>query len=76
MPAIKSLAKTGLTNTQMNKINKALTSDKNAPFNVGDLNAFVHDNDLPSARDIHQFWVRTEPLFRLMLEQDLEDDAQ
>jgi hypothetical protein len=60
----------------MNKINKALSSDKDVPFNIGDLNAFVHDSDLPSARDIQQFWIRTEPLFRLMLEQDLEDDAQ
>jgi len=28
---------------------------------------------LPSARDILKFWERTEPLFRLMLEQDAEN---
>ena len=76
VPEIKAIAKSRLAGAEMNKINKALSSDKNVPFNIGDLNAFVHDSDLPSARDIQQFWVRTEPLFRLMLEQDLEDDAQ
>lgn len=76
VPEIKEVAKTKLSGQQMNKLNKALSSDKNVPFNIGDLNAFVHDTDLPSARDIHQFWMRTEPLFRMMLEEDLEDDAQ
>lgn len=76
VPEIKTVAKTKLTGAQMNKINKALSSDKSVPFNIGDLNAFVHDSDLPSARDIHQFWTRTEPLFRLMLEQDFEDDSR
>jgi hypothetical protein len=76
VPGIKAIAKSRLTGAEMNKINKALSSDKDVPFNIGDLNAFVHDSDLPSARDIQQFWIRTEPLFRLMLEQDLEDDAQ
>jgi hypothetical protein len=36
----------------------------------------VHQFDLPSARDILQFWKRTEPLFRLMLEQDPEDTSE
>ena len=27
-------------------------------------------SDLPRERDILQFWIRTEPLFRLMLEKD------
>ncbi len=76
VPEIKTIAKSRLTGAEMNKINKALSSDKDVPFNIGDLNAFVHDSDLPSARDIQQFWMRTEPLFRLMLEQDLEDDAK
>lgn len=76
VPDVKKLAKISLSGPQMNKVNKALSSDKDVPFNIGDLNAFVHDTDLPSARDIHQFWARTEPLFRLMLEQDFEDGTQ
>ena len=76
VPEIKALAKTRLKGAELNKINKALSRDKDAPFNIGDLNAFVHDTDLPSARDILVFWQRTEPLFRLMLEQDLEDNTQ
>lgn len=76
VPEIKAIAKPRLSGAEMNKINKALSSDKSVPFNIADLNAFVHDSDLPSARDIQQFWLRTEPLFRMMLEQDLEDDAQ
>jgi ParB-like chromosome segregation protein Spo0J len=71
---IKDFAKSKLTGPQMDKINKALSSDKKAPFNVGDLNAFVHDSDLPGERDILQFWIRTEPLFRLMLDESLEED--
>ncbi len=40
------------------------------PLAVASLHGFVHQDDFPSARDILQFWKRTEPLFRLMLEQD------
>jgi len=76
VPEIKEFARTRLKGAEMNKVNKALSSDKDAPFNIGDLNAFVHDTDLPSARDILVFWQRTEPLFRLMLEQDFEDDTE
>lgn len=76
VPEIKAIAKPLLSSAEMNKINKALSSDKSVPFNIADLNAFVHDSDLPSARDIQQFWLRTEPLFRMMLEQDLENVDQ
>ena len=75
VPEIKSIAKSRLSGSEMNKINKALSSDRDAPFNVGDLNAFIHDSDMPSPRDILVFWQRTEPLFRPILELDLEDDS-
>ena len=40
---------------------------------MGDLNAFVHGTrDLPTPHDIVAFWERTEPLFRLMLEEPVK----
>ena len=40
---------------------------------MDDLNAFVHGTrDLPTPTDILAFWVRTEPLFRLMLEEPVD----
>ena len=54
-------------------VEKALRVDKSAPFSVGDLHSFVHGPaDLPTERDIKQFWLRTEPFFKLMLEQDTD----
>jgi hypothetical protein len=44
--------------------------DPAAPFTITDFHAFVHSSELPSARDILQFWQRTEPLFRMMLEDE------
>lgn len=72
VPEITRIAKSRLTQSESNRIEKALRYDSAAPFTISDLHAFVHSTDLPSERDIFQFWLRTEPLFRLMLEQDLD----
>jgi hypothetical protein len=65
------IAKRKLQASDANKVEKALRYDTAAPFTLSDLHAFVHQSaDLPSSRDIWQFWLRTEPLFRLMLEKD------
>lgn len=71
VPALLAIVKKRLTDVEAKKVEKAIRYDAAAPFTVSDLHAFVHQqNDLPSDRDILQFWLRTEPLFRLMLEQD------
>jgi ParB-like chromosome segregation protein Spo0J len=73
MSAMIAIAKKKLPASEAVKVEKALRYDAAAPFTVSDLHAFVHQSsDLPGARDIWQFWLRTEPLFRLMLEQDTE----
>jgi hypothetical protein len=73
VPDIIRLAKEKLPETQSLKVEKALRYDSSAPFTLSDLHSFVHQSsELPTARDIYQFWLRTEPLFRLMLEQDIE----
>ena len=73
VPEITRIAKERLTAFDSRKVEKAIRYDAAAPFTISDLHGFVHSPDLPSERDILQFWLRTEPLFRLMLEQDLED---
>jgi ParB-like chromosome segregation protein Spo0J len=71
VPAILKIAKAKLGSAEANRVEKAIRYDSAAPFTVSDLHAFVHQaSDPPSARDIWQFWLRTEPLFRLMLEQE------
>jgi hypothetical protein len=73
IPLLVQLAKKNLSTAEANKVEKALRYDPAAPFTLSDLHAFVHQSaDLPSARDIWQFWLRTEPLFRLMLEKEGE----
>lgn len=67
---VVKVAKSKLSTADANKVEKALKYDSSAPFSIADLHAFVHQTDMPSQRDILQFWLRTEPLFRLMLEQD------
>ena len=67
---ITRIAKTKLGSSDAKKVEKAIRYDPSAPFSISELHGFVHGSDLPSARDIEQFWSRTEPLFRLMLEQD------
>jgi hypothetical protein len=68
-PALVNIAKKELSSGEATRVEKALRYDAAAPFTISDLHAFVHQvAELPSDRDILQFWVRTEPLFRLMLQ--------
>ena len=69
-PEIVEIAKAHLSTADARKVEKAVRPDAAAPFTISDLHGFVHSPDLPSERDILQFWLRTEPLFRLMLEQE------
>ena len=64
------VAKDQLDPSSATMVEKALRYDPAAPFSVNDLHAFVHLTDFPGENDIRQFWNRTEPLFRLMLERD------
>jgi hypothetical protein len=75
VPEITRIAKERLTASESKKVEKAVRYDAAAPFTISDLHGFVHSSDLPSERDIFQFWLRTEPLFRLMLEKDTESTA-
>lgn len=71
IPELTRIAKAKLKKAEATKVEKAIKYDAAAPFTLSDLHAFVHQcSDLPGERDILQFWLRTEPLFRLMLEQD------
>jgi hypothetical protein len=75
VPSLTRIAKAKLKTGDALKVEKALRYDAAAPFSLSELHAFVHQTgDLPSARDIWQFWVRTEPLFRLMLEEPAEPE--
>lgn len=76
VPELTRIAKEYLPAREAQKVAKAIKYDPSAPFTISDLHAFIHSADLPSARDIQQFWLRTEPLFRLMLEEDLENDSE
>ena len=77
VPAITRIAKENLPASEAIKVEKAVRYDAAAPFTLSDLHAFVHQaSDLPGERDIWQFWLRTEPLFRLMLEQDTAGTEQ
>ena len=67
---ITSVAQERLSRREAQKVERALRRDPAAAFSLGDLNTFVHCTDLPSDRDILQFWNRTESLLRFMLEQD------
>lgn len=71
VPEITRIAKQRLGVAEAKRVEKAVRYDSAAPFTISDLHGFVHSPDLPSERDILQFWLRTEPLFRLMLEVDL-----
>jgi len=73
VPEITRIAKQQLTPAESVKVEKAIKYDAAAPFTISDLHGFVHSSDLPSERDILQFWLRTEPLFRMMLEQPPRD---
>jgi hypothetical protein len=68
-PEIVRIARAKLPAGKAKFVEKAIRYDSSAPFTISDLHAFVHSPDLPGERDILQFWVRTEALFRLMLEE-------
>ncbi len=71
---IIAVAKSKLSKADANRIEKALSRDPAAPFGLSDFHSFVHQaKDFPGERDIQQFWIRTEPLFRMMLELPIED---
>ncbi len=72
VPEMNRIAKKRLKRADAQKVEKAIRYDSSAPFTISELHGFVHQSDLPSARDILQFWKRTESLFRLMLEQEHE----
>lgn len=73
VPEMIRIVKTQLPEAKAIKVEKAIRYDPAAPFTLADLHAFVHQaGDLPGDRDIWQFWLRTEPLFRLMMEHEPE----
>lgn len=73
VPEILKVAKRRLSASDAAKAEKALSYNSSAPFTLKDLHSFVHQSsELPTERDILQFWLRTEPLFRMMLEQETE----
>jgi len=76
VPEINRLAKEYLSEADCKKVGKAVRYDPSAPFTISDLHGFVHSTDLPGERDILQFWLRTEPLFRMMLEKELEHETK
>lgn len=69
---IVAVAKSRLSPSDARMVEKALRHDPAAPFSLNDLHSFIHSADFPGERDILQFWARTEPLFRLMLEEGSE----
>lgn len=68
-PELIRIAKDNLTPSEAIMVEKAVTYNPAAPFTISDLHGFVHSEDLPGEREILQFWIRTEPLIRMMLEQ-------
>lgn len=76
VPEITRIAKSKLTGPESRKVEKAIRYDASAPFTLSEMHTFVHQSDLPSERDILQFWLRTESLFRLMLEQEPEGSKE
>lgn len=74
---VLKLTKNRLDGNEHNLVRKAFSNDKAAPFTLSELHSFVHSpNDLPSARDIEQFWSRAEPLFRIMLQESAVQDGK
>lgn len=75
VPEITRIVKNRLSKPEATKVEKAIRYDASAPFTLSDLHSFVHQSaELPSGRDIQQFWLRTEPLFRMMLEEGTESE--
>lgn len=68
---IMQVARANLRKTEADRVEKALFGNTTQSHVLRDLHAFVHDfAELPTGTDILQFWLRTESLFRLMLESD------
>lgn len=73
IPTLISIVKKQLPKVDADKVEKAIKYDPTAPFSISDLHSFVHQSgEWPGERDIQQFWLRTEPLFRMMLEEDVK----
>lgn len=73
IPDLMETVKRRLSKSDADIVEKAVRHDPAAPFTISDLHSFVHHSgEWPGERDIQQFWLRTEPLFRIMLEQDVE----
>jgi len=71
IPEIIKITKEKLPKSVASTVEKAITYNNSAPFTYSEFNAFFHSSlDLPTGSYIFQFWNRTEPLFRLMLEAD------
>lgn len=74
LPTVRELADKHLAPAEAREVRKALSYEKHARFNISDLHSFVHNGaSLPTDADLEQFWIRTEPLFRLMLERNDEN---
>jgi hypothetical protein len=76
VPEIERIAEKKLDRADAVRVKKAIRYDASAPFTISELHGFIHSSDLPGERDILQFWNRTEPLFRVMLEQDRGDTVE
>ena len=73
---LKQHAKRHLSSSQADSVEKAINYNRTAPFTISDLHSFVHQsNELPTERDVLQFWKRVEPLVRHMLQADVETAA-
>jgi ParB-like chromosome segregation protein Spo0J len=73
VPTLISIVKAKLPTVEADKVEKAIKYNPAAPFSISDLHSFVHQSgEWPGERDIQQFWLRTEPLFRMMLEEDVK----
>lgn len=74
---LKKHAKQNLSSSQADSVEKAINYNRTAPFTISDLHSFVHQpHELPTERDILQFWKRIEPLVRHMLEADVSTTAR
>lgn len=74
--AIRQVIKGKLTDIEVNRVEKALAYDSRDPFTIFELHGFVHSSaDFPGERELLQFWKRTEPLLRLILEQDTAEST-
>lgn len=64
------VAKPQLSQGEVERVERGLSHDRSSILSVSELNAFVHSPDSPVADTLKQFWDRTEPLFRMMLEEE------